>query len=244
VCELFKKGVVKIKKNLLVVGLAVCVAVSAYILWFGGSMFERLSLRHSTGQGVTIAVLDGPSSSIHYKKVTDVIRNVAPNVRFISIPILNERGYGDARLFIQALERCLTEKVQIVNISAGLSRDDPLIQRAIMQVVNKHIFVVAAAGNSFGGEAQFPARYSHVLSVGALEKDEQPAFYSAQGKVDIFAPEMESMNGGTSIATAYVSGLLARIFEHRLRSNSTTEPLDRSQVIDLLNTHIKKEIRS
>lgn len=108
--------------------------------------------------------------------------------------------------------------VDIINISFGFSKHYSALQEMIDLLVSEGIIIVAASGNNLGQEADYPARYPNVISVGSINKDSSIDILSAQGKVDVFAPGKEifttSMSGdyetvrGTSFSTAYITGTL------------------------------------
>lgn len=48
--------------------------------------------------------------------------------------------------------------------------------------------MVAAAGNSYGGDCEYPAAYEEVISVGALNEDGTISALSAIHGVEVWAP--------------------------------------------------------
>ena len=63
------------------------------------------------------------------------------------------------------------------------------LQRVLDRIAKKHIFVVAAAGNTFGKKLAEPANCEGVISVGAVDSENNIADYSAlDARTVIYAP--------------------------------------------------------
>lgn len=80
---------------------------------------------------------------------------------------------------------------QVINMSiaGGLSTCGPDLQRLITRVVEKKIFVVAAAGNNFHKPLPEPANCKGVISVGAVDAENRIEVYSAlDPRTVIYAP--------------------------------------------------------
>lgn len=81
--------------------------------------------------------------------------------------------------------------VRVINLSlaGGFALCGPDLQNLIQRVVDKDIFVVAAAGNHFHKPLQEPANCQGVISVGALDAQNQIAAYSAlDPRTVLYAP--------------------------------------------------------
>ena len=87
---------------------------------------------------------------------------------------------------------------RVINLSlaGGFGVCAPDLQSLIQRVVDKDIFVVAAAGNNFNKPLQEPANCQGVISVGALNAQNQIATYSAlDPRTVLYAP-----GGGPALA--------------------------------------------
>ncbi|MDR0504861.1 MAG: S8 family serine peptidase [Bifidobacteriaceae bacterium] len=86
--------------------------------------------------------------------------------------------------------------VRVINLSLGASQFPSYLQKAIDQVVDQGIVVVASAGNQaqttlagVANPAQYPAAYSRVVSVAAFDQTGKWASFSTHNsQVDIAAP--------------------------------------------------------
>ena len=76
-----------------------------------------------------------------------------------------------------------------LSLSGGYASCGGDLQRLISRVTEKNIFVVAAAGNNFHKSLQEPANCKGVISVGALDANNQIAPYSAlDPRTVVYAP--------------------------------------------------------
>jgi hypothetical protein len=80
---------------------------------------------------------------------------------------------------------------QVLNLSLGTIDDCFLLRLAVADAFASRTLVVAASGNEFahGNPVVYPAAYPHVLSVGALDLDLQPSYFStSNAALDLAAP--------------------------------------------------------
>jgi subtilisin family serine protease len=115
-------------------------------------------------------------------------------------------------------------RIDIINISYGLSDQNKLLEDALARAYNSGITIIAAAGNN-AGEVVYPAAYNFIISAGAITPQMQINPVSASGKnLDfmapgqyIFAPRLGGgygwIDGGTSYSAAYITGVAALIME-------------------------------
>lgn len=159
---------------------------------------------------------------------------VAQGASVMSCIVLPERR-GTLSEFISALEWVSQQpEVSIVNISAGLDEDKEKrgLQEAIDAVMLTGILPVCAAGNKGPGTLQSPAKYRPVISVGATDRHNRIANFSAGSTPkthrdlgypvpSLVAPGHEVLSSipgdeyaimdGTSMAAAIVSGVAASL---------------------------------
>jgi subtilisin family serine protease len=135
----------------------------------------------------------------------------------------------------------------VINISFGGTTPDPPLQDAILYAVHKGCLVVAAAGNSGqrGNPVTYPAAYPHVLTVGAIEENDQLAPFSTAGAgLDLCAPGVDIV-GAVPLSrdpTGYNSGLAGTSFSAPIVTAaaawvwSARPTLDPGQVAGLLRS--------
>jgi type VII secretion-associated serine protease mycosin len=179
--------------------------------------------------------------------VDDGIIGVAPDSKILSIrviPDMNDPGYkkydGEQETQIQdeladGINEAVSDHVQVISMSIGYSAPSATVRKALQRAYDQGIVLVASAGNSGDNDEQhtrsgtrdwapvsFPAEYPGVLSVGAVNMDEQPtSFSSGNLSVKVAAPgegvPAQGRNGlyytvnGTSPACALVAGVAALI---------------------------------
>lgn len=171
------------------------------------------------GHGTAIAGIIGAQNN-------DVgIIGISPNVQIYSVKVLDERGKGNIEALIRGLEWAIERKVNVINVSFGMSSNKPELRKVIDKAIDSGIIVVAAAGNKYGMKADFPAGYDKVLSVTAVNKNYKvKPLYSASGKIDFSLPGISclttskdgkySQYSGTSVAAAYMTGVVATILQN------------------------------
>lgn len=147
--------------------------------------------------------------------------------KVMPVRVLDANGAGSSGDVAQAIQWAVTHGAKVINLS--LSGDFPSISvdAAVAQARAAGVLVVAAAGNqtAIGQDLtrpQYPAASTGVISVGAVQTNEQLYSFSYRGSwVDLAAPgchvaEMAAFKGGginpnfcgTSSAAPAISGLL------------------------------------
>lgn len=114
---------------------------------------------------------------------------------------------------IEALNYCVQQDIDVVNLSMGSDEPSALLSQAIDQARQAGVACVVAAGNS-GGRVQFPGRLPSVLTVAAMGKigqfpehtfhaqqvtghPDQNGYFSA--KFTCFGPEVDVCAPGVAI---------------------------------------------
>ncbi len=152
---------------------------------------------------------------------------VAPQASLYALKVLDSSGSGYVSSIIQALDWCCENDIQIINMSLGTSSSAVGFQEAINRAYEKGIVIAAAAGNSgkasgTGDNVQYPARYSQVIAVGAVDSSNTRASYSSTGStLEMAAPGVAVYScipgksyaslSGTSMASPHVAGTAALI---------------------------------
>lgn len=168
------------------------------------------------------------------------IIGVTQDVELYDVKVLNAEGKGSVEDLISAIEWCMAEQVDIINISFGFQSKNRSLERVIEEAVSQGIIIVAAAGNTYGLGVDYPARFHHTLSISAIDADMNRPSSTAKGKVDYVAPGVSiistdpvggySIYEGTSFATAYATGAIAVLI-------SDLREVDQS-IDHILNQHV------
>ncbi|MGL5756296.1 MAG: S8 family peptidase [Paraclostridium sp.] len=163
----------------------------------------------------------------HGTHVAGIVLSVAPSCNLMILKALDRNGEGEYKWIINALNYAINQKVDVVSMSLGGYLDDENLHKSIRKAVNNNILVVCAAGNDGDNsgstnEFSYPASYSEVISVGAVDDKAKPAYFSnSNNLVDVMAPGVGILStfkdnsyavlDGTSMAAPHVSGALALI---------------------------------
>ncbi|QZY88560.1 S8 family peptidase [Exiguobacterium acetylicum] len=221
-------------------------SISGIILWW------TLSNDHiPTSKKISIAILDsGISSSeknvtqynvIESKKTNDeyghgtgvfhILKNrlkesgTWDNSTVYSIKVMDNKGNVTKKDFIEGINYAIENNVNLINISFGFNHDDPKIRESINRATMKGILIIGSAGNRFGMQSDYPARYKNVISVNAYDTNEDRVpRYAAKGKIDFIAPgdnvvtkdqlENKIKVSGSSFAAPYITATLASYIAH------------------------------
>jgi len=90
---------------------------------------------------------------------------------------------------VYAARQCRTIGAKIISMSLGGSLNSATEDRAFNDLYNTGILSVAAAGNGGNSQFSYPASYSSVVSVGAVDKSDTVASFSQQNnQVELAAP--------------------------------------------------------
>lgn len=151
---------------------------------------------------------------------------VAPRAHLYVVKAFDAWGYGRLSAVLEGLQWCVEQKMQVINLSFGMTRESMALARAVGKAYAAGVVMVAAAGNLGRADSVvFPARYPEVIAVSALSKDGKLAAFSSFGpEVDLIAPGEEILStsirgyrrmSGTSMAAPHVSGIVALCLELR-----------------------------
>ncbi|PRR89396.1 MULTISPECIES: S8 family serine peptidase [unclassified Bacillus (in: firmicutes)] len=159
----------------------------------------------------------------HGSAITDIISKNNENIDFYDGNILDENGNTNIETLIKALDWCIENKVNLINMSFGLSENNIKLKKKIDEVDSHHILIVAAAGNKFGLKSDYPARYNNVISISAVDSKNKIYKLAAKGKIDFVSlgVDVETVKikklaevkvlSGTSFATANATGYISKI---------------------------------
>lgn len=155
----------------------------------------------------------------------NTIVGVAPSSQIYALKAIDKTGSGKLSWVVNAIYYAIEKKVDIISMSLGMPKSNDKLEKAVKEAINKNILVVCAAGNDGDGnsndfEYSYPAAYTDVISVGAVDKKGVPASFSnANLGLDVVAPGVSILStypnnqfailSGTSMATPHVSGSLA-----------------------------------
>jgi subtilisin len=167
---------------------------------------------HGTHLAGTVAAVDNDFGVI----------GVGPEISLYAVKFLNKKGKGWLSDLIDALDWCIDNKIQVVNMSFGSLEENQSFHDAIIKVHRAGITMVASAGNNGedSGLIEYPALYPETIAVSAIDRNDGFASLSSFGpQIDLTAPGVDICStyktafygtmSGTSMAAAHVTGTVA-----------------------------------
>ncbi|OAG30808.1 cerevisin [Nematocida sp. ERTm5] len=209
--------------------------VYVYVLDTGiENTHDELKGRVKTGINIVGGNLDAMDDHGHGTHCAGIIGGktvgVASNATLIPVKILTDEGKGSTEYAVLGLiyamkshhQRIKTEKhpKAIINMSLGGVKSEVLKEIA-KKAVGTGLVIIAAGGNNASNACEYsPASITKVITVGAIDKNDEIAEFSNTGPcVDVYAPGVGIRSSflnntmrelsGTSMAAPHVAGLAA-----------------------------------
>ncbi len=184
-----------------------------------GSSWTQDGHGHGTHVAGTIAALGGNNQG-----VAGVNRNGQLKLHIVKV-FNDSGGWTRTSDLIRAVENCAAAGATVVNMSLGGASFSQATRDAFQKVYNNGILLVAAAGNDSSDRYSYPASYSSVMSVAAVDINNERAHFSQfNDQVDIAAPGVDVLStipggryarfNGTSMASPHVAGVAALVWSH------------------------------
>jgi hypothetical protein len=159
----------------------------------------------------------------------DGVSGIAWRVKLLPIKALNAQGRGPDSAMVKAILHAADSGARVINISSTGTRYSTALETAIQYAQDKGALIVAAAGNTGDRDnaVNYPAAFSGVLAVAAIDENDQLApFSQRQPYVALAAPGIDvpstawsgagrgpyASQSGTSIAAPHVAGAAALLW--------------------------------
>ncbi|GLX65669.1 S8 family serine peptidase [Paenibacillus glycanilyticus] len=148
---------------------------------------------------------------------------IAPNVDLYAVKVLNENGKGTYSQVIEGIEWAINNKVDIISMSLVGKEYSKALEEAMELAYENDILLVAPTGNDGSQNVLYPAKFNTVIAVGAVDAENNLAFFSNTGpEVELVAPGVNIQGldkdgqtvinkSGTSFAVPHVAASLALI---------------------------------
>lgn len=170
------------------------------------------------------------------------VAGVSWGARIMPIKVLNSIGNGNFADVADGIIWATNHGAQVINLSLGGASSSITLQDAVNYAYGNGVVLVAAAGNTGGNFVLYPARYSNVIAVGAVDSANKRLSNSTIGpELDLVAPGSfiystvvggYGYKSGTSMAAPYVSGLAAILRSVNISPASITFQM-KSTALDL-----------
>lgn len=175
---------------------------------------------HAALQGVKISQIDvvggaadTPESLAHGTAVASLIAGngvgevfgMATNAELLGVRVFDGNGEATAFTLAQGIVAAVDAGAQLINISAGVSSDSAALRAAVVYAQNAGATLVAAGGNDGVTALAYPAAYSGVIAVGAVDATGASAPFSNEGQnLSVVAPGVGVYAAGTADAESRV----------------------------------------
>lgn len=188
--------------------------------------------------------VDGAGAA-HGTSVASIItgsEGIAPAAELFVVRVLNDEGLGNSYHVAEGIVQATDMGVKIINMSLAVYQDSALLRQAVSYATQQGVILVAAAGNDGYDRMPYPAAYSDVIAVTAIDANGRHAVFPNQSsEIDIAAPGVAVLTAkeefgtvlftGTSAAAPFVSGTLAAM----LSADSDRTP---KQTVELLKRYL------
>ena len=172
------------------------------------------------------------------------LAGIAPEADIYAVKIMEDSsGYlSDA---IAGVEWAIENNMDIISMSFGMESYSQIFKEVIEEAYNNNILLIAATGNNGENNILYPAAYSDVIAVGAINENNEKALFSNYGfELELVAPGVDInttylgegyiVTSGTSFAAPHVAGVAALIKSYNQSlTNSQIRAKLRNDALDL-----------
>ncbi|HEX2062075.1 MAG TPA: S8 family serine peptidase [Thermoanaerobaculia bacterium] len=161
--------------------------------------------RHGTHVAGTIAAADNAFGVV----------GVAPKVKLWGVKVLADDGRGTNETVVAGFDWVIAKSRElggrwVINLSLGSTVASDIEEAAVSRTLSEDITIVASAGNRSIDALKYPAKYSGVIAVGAVDIESKKAYFSSYGigltimapGVDVRSTIIKGVDESTSIKTA------------------------------------------
>ena len=163
------------------------------------------------GHGTAVASLIGGTN--------DLTPGVAPAATILDVRVADTNGDSSSFQLAQGIIAAVDGGAEVINVSMGSYGDSSLVEAAVQYAYDNGAVIVASSGNEGFDQPAFPAGYSQVYAVGAVDSQGNLVNFSNTGEnLDLTAPGLEVYAAwtegryieftGTSASAPYVSGAI------------------------------------
>jgi len=179
------------------------------------------------------------------------IIGVAPKSKLYIAKALNDDGTGDPAFTTNAVAWAIEQKVDLINISAGMFFDFRPLYQQVKRAYDENIIILSATGNTSNRyyDVAYPARYTpECIGVGSYSKNRKYSSFSSTGAnvafsmpgKDIYSCGLNNTfmkSSGSSFSCPIMTGVCALILaRHKQVKNPSTPCETPQQMLE----HLKK----
>jgi len=114
------------------------------------------------------------------------------NVSLMPVKVMSAKGAGNLFSVASGIIYAADNEADVISLSLGVPADISVLSSAVDEAVDNDCFIVAAAGNENVSTKFYPAAYAEVISVAAIDSENNKAFFSNFGDwIDVAAPGVD-----------------------------------------------------
>lgn len=207
---------------------------------------------HPTLEGIKIThtdlVKDGLPFHGHGNAMTSLIAGrdaqnggVSPATEILDIRVADSTGRGNTAYVSQGIMQAVDSGARVISISLGSNADSTMLGNAVAYARSRGVIVVAAAGNEQETQLAYPAAYSGVISVAAVDANGQQAYFSNSGNglfisapgvgiVSAYSGSGMVIGSGTSQATAITAGVISSLLSRNYNAANIPQILQNNAI--------------
>ncbi len=198
---------------------------------------------------------DAPSNEFHGTHVSGIAAAETDNGEgvagisdstLLSARALDESGGGSLSDIADAITWAGNNGADVINMSIGGGGFNQTMKNAVSSAHDNGSTLVAAAGNAGATSVDFPAGYSEVIAVSAIDENNNLASFSNTGTdVELAAPGVDVLStttgargsyetlSGTSMASPVVAGVAGLTIAQWGTDNATTRSHLKNTAVDI-----------
>ncbi|MDV8110399.1 S8 family serine peptidase [Bacillus sp. BAU-SS-2023] len=148
------------------------------------------------------------------------LKGILNDIDIYNAKVINDNGSIEEENIINAIDWAIEKDIDIINMSFGFKHPSKKLENKINYAVQKNIIIVASAGNRYGLNTDYPAKYENVISVGSIDSNLELSKFNPDGKIDFLAPGEKILSTcnmgeyklytGTSFSAPFVTGIIGR----------------------------------
>ena len=143
---------------------------------------------HGTHVAGTIAALNNAGTGV-------VGVNAGGKLNLHIVKVFGADGWAYTSTLIAAANKCGAAGANVISMSLGGGAPSIAEERAFDGLAKRGVLSIAAAGNDGNNTQSYPAGYSSVMSIGALDENKQIAAFSQfTPKVELSAPGVQVLS--------------------------------------------------
>ena len=175
-------------------------------------------------KGEVVFLDDYTDCAGHGTACAGIIRKKAPDAALYSVRIFDESLIADGRALIAAIQWCIDNEMDVVNLSLGTT--DVMFKKSLQTICRKAVGagVILVAAESNDGRESYPAVFPEVIGVtGGAIYEPDGFYYRKDLRLECVARGDEQrvcwlngkhiMTGGNSFAAPHITGIVAHLLE-------------------------------